>query len=102
MAKVTKPRRKHVPIRTCIACRQPQGKRELIRVVRTPSGAVQLDPTGKAAGRGAYLCKSKACWDQALRSQKLSLALKTTVSPEDLAALRNYAETLPAPTTAEA
>ena len=95
MAKVLKPRQKHVPQRTCIACRQTQGKRELVRVVRTPSGEVRVDPTGKQAGRGAYLCKSRGCWEQALNSQRLSAALKTVVSPENLAALKAYASTLP-------
>ena len=88
-------RPKHVPIRTCIACRQEAGKRELVRVVRTPSGSVQVDPTGKLAGRGAYVCRTQACWGQALQGQRLSAALKTTLSTEDQAALRAFAATLP-------
>lgn len=95
MAKVSKPRPKHVPQRTCVACRQTQGKRELVRVVRTSAGEVRVDPTGKQAGRGAYLCKARSCWEQALGSQRLNAALKTTVSPENLAALRAYVATLP-------
>ena len=71
MAKAKGPRPKHVPIRTCIACRQEAGKRELVRVVRTPSGSVQVDPTGKLAGRGAYICRTRACWEQALQGQRL-------------------------------
>ncbi len=89
------PRPKHVPQRTCIACRKTQGKREFVRIVRTPVGDVRVDPTGKQAGRGAYLHKARECWDQALSSQKLNTALKTTVSPEDLATLKAYAATLP-------
>jgi len=96
MAKAVKgPRPKHVPMRTCIACRQERGKRELVRVVRTPSATVQVDPTGKLAGRGAYLCRMRPCWEQALQGQRLSVALKTTVSAEDLATLRAFAATLP-------
>jgi predicted RNA-binding protein YlxR (DUF448 family) len=91
MAKAQKPRQKHVPQRTCIACRQTQGKRGFVRIVRTPAGAVQIDPTGKQAGRGAYLCHAKICWDQALSGQRLSVALKTAISPEDLAVLKTYA-----------
>ena len=53
-------RRKHVPLRTCVACRQVAGKRELIRLVRTEKG-VEVDKTGKKAGRGAYLHQRQAC-----------------------------------------
>jgi predicted RNA-binding protein YlxR (DUF448 family) len=96
MAKAAKgPRPKHVPLRTCSACRQKRGKRELVRVVRTPNATVQVDPTGKLAGRGAYLCRMRSCWEQALSGQRLSAALKTTLSTDDLAALRAFATTLP-------
>jgi uncharacterized protein len=93
-----KPR--HVPQRTCVACRQGAAKRELVRVVRTAVGAVQIDPTGKVAGRGAYVHQDPACWDQALRRRTLTHALKIETIPEpDLAALRGYADALrPAPT----
>jgi hypothetical protein len=90
-----KGRRKHVPLRTCIACRQERGKRELIRVVRTPSGTVQVDPTGKLAGRGAYLCRARMCWEQALGGQRLNAALKMSVSADDQATLRAFAAALP-------
>jgi hypothetical protein len=96
MAKAAKgPRPKHVPLRTCIVCRQERGKRELVRIVRTPSGSVQVDPTGKLAGRGAYLCRTRACWEQALSGQRLNAALKTSVSADDQAALRAFAAALP-------
>ncbi len=81
-------RRKHTPQRTCIACRQVQGKRQLVRIVRTPEGAVQLDETGKRSGRGAYLCRRAACWEKALRGKQLEHA------PDDLARLEQYAATL--------
>jgi hypothetical protein len=89
------PRPKHVPIRTCVACRQSSAKRELLRIVRDPAGRVQLDPTGKKPGRGAYLCTFYECWEQALTSGLLSRALKTTLSDEDSQALWNFAKTLP-------
>jgi uncharacterized protein len=95
MSKAQKPRQKHVPQRTCIACRQTEGKREFVRIVRTLGGEVCVDPTGKQAGRGAYLHKARSCWDQALNGQKLNTALKTTVTPENLAMLKAYATTLP-------
>ena len=95
MPKPKGPRPKHVPIRTCIACRTESGKRELVRIVRTPDGPVKVDPTGKLAGRGAYLCRQRSCWEQILGGQRLNAALKTTVSAEDLAALAAFAATLP-------
>lgn len=89
------PRPKHVPQRTCVVCRSERGKRELVRIVRTPAGEVRVDPTGKVAGRGAYLCQARPCWQGPALAHKLNAALKTTMSAEDLAALRAYAETLP-------
>ena len=95
MTKGTVARRKHVPLRTCIACRQNRGKRELVRVVRTPDTGVKIDQTGKMAGRGAYLCRARVCWSQALSGRRLDAALKTTVTAEDRAALEAFAATLP-------
>jgi predicted RNA-binding protein YlxR (DUF448 family) len=98
------PRPKHIPIRTCIACRQTSGKRELVRIVRVAESVVvagkaqpgvRVDPTGKLAGRGAYICKNRACWEQALNSHRFAVALKTTLTDTELAALRTYAATLP-------
>jgi uncharacterized protein len=95
MTKGTVTHRKHVPLRTCIACRQNRGKRELVRVVRTPDSGVKIDPTGKMAGRGAYLCRARTCWSQALSGHRLDAALKTTIVAEDRAALEAFAASLP-------
>jgi hypothetical protein len=95
MAKSKTRRQRPAPQRTCIICRQTQSKRQLIRIVRTPTSGVQLDPTGKLAGRGAYLCRSRSCWQRALGSSKLSAALKTTLTIDELAALQSYAAGLP-------
>lgn len=77
------PRRKfHTPQRTCVICRQKRDKRSLIRVVRTADG-VQIDPTGKLEGRGAYLCENDACWERALQGQALGNALRMALSNED-------------------
>ena len=84
-------RPKHIPERTCVACRSVRPKRELVRIVRTPEGKVEPDPTGKHRGRGAYLCPIRACWELALKKKGLESVLKTTISPEDLARLRDYA-----------
>lgn len=99
MARAKTPRKKHVPIRTCVACRQTDSKRTLVRIVRTATSGVQVDPTGKMAGRGAYLCRNRACWDAVLGSSqqvaRLNAALKTTLTEEEKAALRQFADSLP-------
>lgn len=82
---------KHQPTRTCIACRTARTKRELVRVVRGLDGTVSVDPTGKARGRGAYLCARRGCWERALQSRALNRALKTTLDEETTRALRELA-----------
>jgi predicted RNA-binding protein YlxR (DUF448 family) len=94
------PKQRHIPQRTCIACRQVRPKRELIRVVRTPAGHVELDATGKKSGRGAYLCARRSCWEPALRKGRIEHELETTLLPEDRAALDAYVASLPAETAA--
>jgi uncharacterized protein len=89
-----KPR--HIPQRTCIVTRQTGDKRGLIRIVRTPEGRVEVDPTGKKNGRGAYLTADRAIWERALKGNVLGRALKVAINPEDMATLQAYAETLPA------
>jgi len=78
-----------------VACRTTTDKRELVRIVRLASGEVEVDPTGKKAGRGAYLCRQRACWDEALKRSRLSKALRTTLSEESRAALEAFAAGLP-------
>ena len=88
-------RPRHVPKRTCIACRTTDAKRSFVRVVRTPEGRVELDATGKKNGRGAYVHNVRRCWDEALKRDRLGRALKVVVPPEDLEQLRAHAATLP-------
>ena len=76
-------RRKHVPLRSCIACREKLPKRELIRIVRTPEGTLEIDPKGKRAGRGAYLCRKQECGEIALTPRRLSQALKCAVTASE-------------------
>ena len=95
MARAQTQRQRRLPIRTCIACRQVSGKREFVRIVKTPDAGVKIDPTGKLAGRGAYLCKSRQCWQTALQGNRLNVALKTTLSCDEVAVLAAFAETLP-------
>ena len=82
-----KGRRKHIPQRTCVVCRRTLSKRTLNRIVRSPDGNVMYDPTGKAPGRGAYLCDDPDCWEKAITGQFLDRALKTKLTPAHRAAL---------------
>ena len=75
-------------MRMCVSCREMQPKKELVRVVRTPEGAVILDTTGRANGRGAYLCKKSACLEKAIKSRALERALEAKIEPEVYEALR--------------
>lgn len=67
-------------MRMCVACRQMRPKRELVRLVRTPSGEVKVDPTGKLSGRGAYVCPDPKCVDAGLREQGIQHALEVPIS----------------------
>jgi predicted RNA-binding protein YlxR (DUF448 family) len=84
---------KHVPQRTCVGCREVLPKRTMIRVVRTGEG-VRIDPTGKIAGRGAYLHDRRECWERGLRGA-LAHALKMEISIEERAQLEEFMNTLP-------
>ena len=73
---------KKTPMRQCVGCRTMKAKRELIRVVRSPEGVVSLDPTGKKAGRGAYVCPDPECLRKAIKSKALERAFLAPVGPE--------------------
>jgi len=88
-----RPRRKHIPQRTCVGCREVQPKRTLIRIVRHPEGVV-VDLTGKLEGRGAYLHNQASCWERGLKGA-LAHALKVELTAEDYERLTTFAKTLP-------
>lgn len=85
--------KRHIPVRTCIGCREVLSKKELVRVVRMPEG-IMVDPTGKLNGRGAYLHPRKECWERA-RKGSLANALKVVLSKQDLEYLNDYFNNLP-------
>lgn len=89
------PRPKHVPRRTCVACRESDDKRSLTRIVRTPEGSVEIDLTGKKNGRGAYLCDRPTCWTRAIETNVLSRALNVALAEDALQSLRDFAAALP-------
>lgn len=71
---------KSIPMRTCIACREVKPKKEMLRVVRTAEGEILADPTGKLAGRGAYICGSEECMKKLNGKKLLNKAFSTEVS----------------------
>ncbi|MFB0546941.1 MAG: RNase P modulator RnpM [Anaerolineae bacterium] len=87
-------RRKHVPQRTCVGCRQVRPKREMVRIVRTPNQGVQIDESGKKSGRGAYLCRNRGCWETALGKRCLEHALKIALTDEECSALQAFSQSL--------
>ena len=93
MTKSKKRKIKHVPQRTCVGCRNVQSKRSLIRVVRSPEG-ILVDPSGKLAGRGAYLHAQRSCWESGLKGS-LANALKSNPTPEEQERLLAFMATLP-------
>lgn len=87
MSKASAKPRRHTPQRTCVVCHTTAEKRSLMRLVRT-DGGVQVDPTGKMNGRGAYLCDQTSCWDRALETDVLAKALRTTLTDDDRGRVR--------------
>jgi predicted RNA-binding protein YlxR (DUF448 family) len=79
------------PERTCLGCRGKRPKGELLRLVRDERG-VRPDPSGKAPGRGAYVHRDPECIRRAMRKGSVARALRTSLSPEDLATLRTEIE----------
>jgi len=90
MAKKTKPRRKHIPQRTCVGCREVLPKRSLYRIVKGPEG-VAVDLTGKAHGRGAYLHDDRSCWRRGMKGA-LGHALKTELTLQEKDDLLEFIE----------
>jgi predicted RNA-binding protein YlxR (DUF448 family) len=86
-------RPKHLPQRTCVGCRAVRAKKGMIRIVRLPEG-VQVDLTGKMAGRGAYLHNTRPCWEKGLKGQ-LAHALKTTLTASDINSMQEFIKSLP-------
>jgi predicted RNA-binding protein YlxR (DUF448 family) len=83
-----------VPQRTCIACRKTTGKRELVRLVRTPAGIIEVDREGKKEGRGAYLCADPACWEKALKGKQIEHNLRCNLTQQDRDRLLGYGREL--------
>lgn len=81
------PRVKKIPQRMCVGCQEMKPKKELIRVVRTPEDNIEVDPTGKRSGRGAYVCPRAECLQKAIKAKRLEKALQRPISPEIIQSL---------------
>ncbi|MDO4539982.1 MAG: YlxR family protein [Syntrophomonadaceae bacterium] len=89
---MVKPRK--IPQRMCVGCREMKNKRELLRVVRLPEGGVELDLTGKKSGRGAYVCPSVDCYNQAVKGKRLQKALEHQMPDELVERIRKEIESM--------
>ncbi|MCY0876366.1 MAG: YlxR family protein [Firmicutes bacterium] len=83
---------KRIPERQCVGCQEQKPKRSMLRIVLTPEGDILIDPTGKKAGRGAYICQKRSCFLQAQKRKSLDRGLKTSVKPEVYDALASLLE----------
>ena len=83
---------KKIPVRRCVGCQEMKGKKEMIRVIRTPEGDFLLDATGKKNGRGAYLCPSRDCLDKARKNKGLERSFKQAIPKEVYEALEKEME----------
>jgi predicted RNA-binding protein YlxR (DUF448 family) len=70
-----------LPERTCLGCGNRRPKREMIRIIRTPERTVEIDPTGKKSGRGAYVCPNQACVEQLKKNKRLERVLEVPLPP---------------------
>ena len=70
--------------RTCVACRQVKNKRELIRLVATNDGGLEIDRDGRKPGRGVYVCPTRPCWDKARQGNRLEHSLHRPLQPDKL------------------
>lgn len=83
---------KKIPMRMCTGCSTMKPKNELIRIVKNNEGVVSLDLVGKKPGRGAYICKSKECFDKAYKSKRLNRNLETQISEDIYKEIRDLIE----------
>ena len=79
---------KKIPQRTCMACNQKKDKNELIRIVKNKNNEINIDKSGKMAGRGAYICNDINCLEKVVKSKRLEKVLETNISDEIYKSLR--------------
>jgi len=84
-----------MPQRTCVACRQKRDKSDLVRLVCTNDGVVEVDASARKPGRGAYLCPRKSCWEIGLGQNRLERLLRVKLSAGNRQFLASYGDALP-------
>ncbi len=90
-------KQRKIPMRMCVGCREMKPKRELLRVVRSPEGEISFDLTGRKPGRGAYVCRSVECLNQAIKKKQLERAFSAPVSESVRESLASQMPQLPPP-----
>lgn len=83
-----------VPLRKCIGCQEMKSKKEMLRILKTTEGPIELDTTGKKNGRGAYLCYSKDCFLKAVKNKGLERSLKMSIPKTVYEELEKEIETI--------
>lgn len=79
---------KKIPQRTCLGCGETKPKKELIRIVKQNDGQIFIDKTGKANGRGAYICNNVECLNKAIKSKRLEKNFETEIDNQIYESLR--------------
>ena len=80
---------KKVPERTCMSCNEQKPKKELIRIVKSKEGTIEVDLTGKKNGRGAYICNNTDCLNKLIKSKRLERVFEMNISEEIYEEIRN-------------
>lgn len=79
---------KKKPERTCIACNEQKEKQQLLRIVKSKEGVIEVDETGKKNGRGAYICKSEECLNKMIKTKKLERVFEKEINSEIYESIR--------------
>lgn len=83
-------KKKKIPLRLCIGCQEKKPKKELVRIVKTPENEIKLDSSGKMNGRGVYLCKDEACFDEAFKKNKFQKSFQKEIKNHDREEIKKY------------
>lgn len=75
-------KQKKIPMRKCTGCGEQKPKKELVRIVKSPDNEISLDLTGKASGRGAYICNNADCLKKAKKSRRIDKAFEMAIPDE--------------------
>lgn len=73
-------KKRKIPMRICVGCQERKEKKQLLRIVKTVTGSIEFDPTGKKPGRGAYVCPAVECLTIAQKKKRLEKSLQVTIS----------------------